>query len=130
MQFSDNTNKLNLELYAVIAEVDGAGCPLAYLLLTTTNAITNGARSNVLSRFLSELKNVNVNPRFVLTDKDAAQIKAIKVVWPNTNIQLCYWHLKRAVRKQLSSNKNPVQSRYNMLEAKNEFPYIDLEFYP
>ncbi len=95
MQISDNTNKLNLELYSVLTEMDGMGFPLAYLLLTTTTAISEGARTRVIKQFLQELRNKGLNPQFSLTDKDAAQIGAIKDVWPQSNIQLCYWHVKK-----------------------------------
>jgi MULE transposase domain len=114
----------------VLAEVDGVGFPLSYMLLTTTTAITEGARTTFLVKFLDGLRQKGVNPRFAMTDKDPAQIRAVKTVWSSTYIQLCYWHLKKAVKKQMASTKRPQVMRYAMNEAKMEFSFIDLNFYP
>jgi hypothetical protein len=126
---SDNTNKLGLELYSVLAEMDGMGFPLAYMLLTTKTAMVD-ACTMVIKRFLECLRQRGVNPRFAMVDKDAAQIRAIKTVWPAIHIQLCYWHLKRAVKRQLASTKKPQQMRYTIYDAHTEFSFIDFEFYP
>ena len=61
---------MNLELYAVLAEVDGMGIPLAYMLLTTATAIEDHARTKVITRFLGNLDEKGVKLRFVMTDKD------------------------------------------------------------
>ncbi|CAG8764527.1 15606_t:CDS:2, partial [Gigaspora rosea] len=108
-----NTNKMNLELYSVLAEVDGMGFPLAYMLLTTATAITDG-----------------INPTFVMTDKDLAQISAVKTIWPDAYIQLCLWHLKRAIKRQLGLKKKPKKIRYLASTANAEFSFIDIDFYP
>ena len=121
---------MNLELYSVIAEMNGMGFPLAYLLLTTTSAITPGARTAMITRFLIELHNKGVKPTFTLTDKDSAHINAVRAVWPNSHIQLCFWHLKRAVKKHLASSKEPKKIRYRAREANTQFPFIDLTFFP
>jgi MULE transposase domain len=121
---------LNLELYAVLAEVDGMGFPLAYMLLTTVTAIEDLARTTMITRFLSNLDDKGVKPRFVMTDKDMSQIGAVKRVWPAAGIQLCLWHVKKAVKRKLAETKKPKTVRYSMNDAKTEFPFIDLGFYP
>ena len=40
----------------------------------------------------------NIHPTFVHIDKDMVEINAVKEVW-NLKIQLCWWHLKKAVRE-------------------------------
>ncbi|RIB22407.1 hypothetical protein C2G38_1881739, partial [Gigaspora rosea] len=71
-----NTNKMNLELYSVLAEVDGTGVPLAYMLLTTTTAISDGIRTNMIAQFFNKLCYRGISPVFIMTDKDSAQILA------------------------------------------------------
>ncbi|CAG8678213.1 23664_t:CDS:2, partial [Gigaspora margarita] len=125
-----NTNNLNLELYSILAEVDGMGFPLAYMLLTTTTAIIEKARTSMITMFLEKLNCKGVKPKFILTDKDIAQIHAIKTVWPTSYIQLCYWHLKKAIQKQLATTKTPKYTNYNAKEANLEFSFIDVNFHP
>src|SRR4051794_11426917 len=47
-----------------------------------------------------------------------------------THIQLCYWHLKKAVKRQLASTKKPQQTRYIVHNAHTEFLFIEFEFHP
>ena len=44
---------------------------------------------------------------YLLMDKDFAQISAASQIWPNVKIQLCYWHFKKALKKQLADNTQP-----------------------
>ena len=81
---------MNLELYSVPAEVDGMGFPLAYMLLTTTTAINDGACTALITRFFGGLQAKKVSPLFVMTDKDTTQIGAVKAIWPTACVQLCY----------------------------------------
>ncbi|CAG8545628.1 3515_t:CDS:2, partial [Cetraspora pellucida] len=83
-----NTNKMNLELYSVLAEVDGMRFLLAYILLTTATAIINDVRTKMITYFLNKLYHVRIKPTFVITDKDTAQILAIKAILPDAYIQL------------------------------------------
>ncbi|CAG8631837.1 27086_t:CDS:2 [Gigaspora margarita] len=78
--------------------VHGAGFPVAYLMLNTTNASDNaqiGLRTKALTGFLSSLCNKRLQLRHFFIDKDFAQINASKEVWPNINVQLCLWHIER-----------------------------------
>ena len=76
--------------------------------------------------WFSALKEYGVNNvKIFLTDKDMAQINAAKSVWPNAHIQLCLWHVKRAVEQHLSSKKKIVQIRYNAQEAHSQCSVID-----
>jgi len=70
----------------------------------------------------------NIHPTFVHVDKDMAEISAVMEVW-NPKIQLCWWHLKKAVRERLKKTKLST-TPYNAVEACAEFPFIDLQFTP
>ena len=56
---------------------------------------------------------------FFLTDKDFAQINAARFTWPRSKIQLCKWHIKRAIFTRLSSNK--VTTRSSGFNPLSEF---------
>ncbi|GET64849.1 ATP-dependent DNA helicase PIF1 [Rhizophagus irregularis DAOM 181602=DAOM 197198] len=99
-----NTNNLKFELYVVHAEIDGMGFPLAYL--------------------------TGLEPEFFISDKDFAQISAARFVWKNIKVQLCLWHIKKAVEARLSSNKKPIQINYNGEAAHKLFSFIDPSFRP
>ena len=101
---------------------------MAYLFLgTATN--TAGARTSALTQFFRTLYlNGLQSPEF-LTDKDWAQINTARQTWPTTKIQLCYWHLRRAVKKRLadsSVNTNIYDAEY----ANREVNFIDVNFHP
>src|SRR5207237_2673811 len=115
------------ELYAIVGQINGAGYPMAYLFLGTA-ANTTGARTSALTQFFSTLyQNGLQSPEFFLTDKDWPQINAAKQTWPTTKIQLCYWHLRRAVKKRLadsSVNTNIYDAEY----ANREVNIVDINF--
>ncbi|CAG8681162.1 3112_t:CDS:1, partial [Scutellospora calospora] len=67
-----NTNKMNLELYSVLAEVDRMGFPLAYMLLTMATTIIDGVHTKIITQFFDKLYHIGINSTFVMTDKDSA----------------------------------------------------------
>ncbi|KAI0996137.1 hypothetical protein K3495_g12043 [Podosphaera aphanis] len=106
------TNNAGMELYAVLAELDGTGAPMAYLFVEKNNSFgtsSPGTMTQVIYQFLRVLDNLGVNPSFVNCDKDKSEINAIEQVWPSARIQLCFWHAKRAVEMKLKkSNANSL----------------------
>ncbi len=105
MDATYNTNNLGFELYVLHAEVNGTGFPLSYLFLENNGKCKEGIRTSILQMFLTVFRDQGVRPLFFLTDKDFAQINAVRFTWPYTKIQLCKWHVKRAITTRLSSNK-------------------------
>ena len=79
-----------MSLSAVLAELDGTGVPLCYLLLgvNSSNSVSfstpAGATTCILRQFLQPLKDYGFNPAFFGCDKDRAEISAIRLVWPST----------------------------------------------
>lgn len=116
------TNNTGMELFAVLAEVDGTGIPLAYLFAGTSKPgekKDDGAMIHLLEQFLRRIKLGNFKPTFFGCDKDDSEIAAIQLVWPNSTIQLCLWHAKRAIRSKLKdSKKTNTQFRYFSAEAQ------------
>ena len=93
------TNNMAMTLFAVLAEVDGTGVPLAYCFVDTYKDNNKGIRhaepgvtTAVLDQFLRPLQASGFNPTFFGTDKDFSEIVAIRQVWPTVTIQLCFWH--------------------------------------
>ncbi|KAL0945140.1 hypothetical protein HGRIS_004293 [Hohenbuehelia grisea] len=130
MDATFNTNAKNLELYSVLAEYDNTGFPLSYCLLSTAGAIDIGKRTKALEAWTSVLRDTyGVIPHFVHVDKDMAEIGMSRAVWPHAKIQICWWHLRRAVRSRLGNTKLST-TPYAPARAHAEFPFIDPEFRP
>ncbi|KAI0991125.1 hypothetical protein K3495_g17062, partial [Podosphaera aphanis] len=89
------TNNAGIDLYAVLAELDGTGVPMAYLFFKKdrlTGTAPTGAITQILVKFLRLLQERNIAPLFVGCDKDRSEINAIEQVWPLARIQLCNWY--------------------------------------
>ena len=128
--FTTNTNAKDLELYTVMGKNDNTGIPLAYCLLSTATAITPRKWKIVLQSFFKALmEKYGIKPTFVHTDKDIAEIKAAQAVWVTAKHQLCWWHLKKAVKRGLESSKLSM-SVYHPNIARAEFNFIDMTFMP
>jgi hypothetical protein len=115
MDATYGTNNKGMELFAVLAEFDGTGVPLAYCFFDVFEDNHKGERNaepgaiiGILSLFLRPLKDFGLNPTFFGTDKDPAEIFAIGQTWPNATIQLCCWHAERAVRARLRTSKSSI----------------------
>lgn len=121
------TNKKNMELISLITEIDGVGFPLGYALLTASEEISEGAKTHAIENFLSHFKERGISPTFVHTDKDMAEVSAIHTVWPNTKIQLCFWHVLRALKKRLAEASKKTKG-YRAKDANMEFDFISTNF--
>jgi hypothetical protein len=110
--------------------VEGFGVPLAYCLLNTATSIAPLKRRNALEAFLAAVSDrYGLDPDIVLTDKDFAEIGAVRAVWPRAKHQLCYWHIRKAVRERMAMSKLST-ALYHPFEANAEFGFISLDFLP
>ena len=133
MDSTFGTNNAGMDLFSILAEVDGTGIPLAYCFTQMANSGASSSRSdagaqiNLLDQFLRPLRELGFRPTFFGVDKDTAEISAVRQVWPETNIQLCYWHSKRALRTKLKdSKKTSSQSRYFPVDAQKLIPELEI----
>ncbi|CAG8653296.1 28384_t:CDS:2 [Gigaspora margarita] len=123
------TNALDYELYSIIGQFDGSGFAMAYLFVEGKNK-KDGAATEILALFFESLYNLGMNNiQFFLTDKDYTQISAAQKIWPNAKIQICLWHIKRALKKRLADNTPPKVITYSSYSANQVFRFIDIEFY-
>ncbi|EXX52940.1 hypothetical protein RirG_248570 [Rhizophagus irregularis DAOM 197198w] len=121
-----NTNNLVWELYAIMGVINGTGFPLSYLLISTEK---NRNITGVLIQWMQALKERNLKDTpYILTDKDFAEINAAQTVWPETHLQLCVWHIQRAIKQRLSSNKTSFYHSYNPKIAHEECSTIDVNW--
>ncbi|KZZ88413.1 hypothetical protein AAP_04985 [Ascosphaera apis ARSEF 7405] len=141
MDATYDTNNKSMDLFAVMAEFEGTGVPIAYGFVevigcheqqvqasqqarfsqpsqTPRLQAMQGALTDILNLFLLPIADRGINPQIFHTDKDTAEIQAIRKVYPQTRIQLCNWHALRAIRTKLeSATKTAVQARYDPEEA-------------
>jgi hypothetical protein len=51
------------------------------------------------------LKSNGVDPIFVKMDKDIGQIRAAQEVWPQACINICLWHILKAIKRRINDPK-------------------------
>lgn len=113
-----------------MTEYDNVGFPLSYCLLSTASSISNQKRTKAIQKWLTALRDkYGIRPKFAHTDKDMAEIAAIRAVWPEAKIQICYWHARKAHRERLGNNKLST-TPYSPGEANREFRFITPNFFP
>ncbi|KAG6867397.1 hypothetical protein C0993_003278 [Termitomyces sp. T159_Od127] len=114
----------------ILGEYDNASYPLSYCLLSTAEALPIRKRMHALDAWAKMLlEQYQIKPTFIHVDKDMAEIGMAKHVWPDAKIQLCWWHLRRAIKQRLAQNKLSM-TPYNVMRAQKEFPFIDPKFVP
>ncbi|KAJ6093841.1 hypothetical protein N7499_003172 [Penicillium canescens] len=139
MDSTFGTNSGGMDLFAVLAEVEGTGVPLAYCLVELLKPpqanlaegkpvrADPGAMTYIIQQFLERLKIFGFNPRCVAVDKDPSELAAVTTVWPGVKVQLCYWHVKRAVGTKLNSSKSTnTQNHYRPEEAQKQIPDLEI----
>jgi len=121
------TAKGRFELYAIVGQFQGSGFALGYLILDTHKDIEL-TKTTILTEFFNHIQNLGLYPEFIFTDKDFAEINAAKAVWRESHIQLCLWHIKKAIRTKIRSSK----SKKNIALTADfiNFPFIDPTFLP
>jgi MULE transposase domain len=98
-----NTNGSTYELYALLGEVCGSGCPLGYLLLHSSDQGDSGGKEWFIAKLLSYFKNTwDLQPIITLTDKDFSEINAFLKTFPDAKHQLCFWHCLQAIKTWLA----------------------------
>lgn len=127
------TNSAGCDLFAVLAEFDGTGVPVAYLFVQKSvspeSAMSGvpGTMTKILEKFLRPLRDLGFNPSFFGCDKDKSEINAIQQVWPTVKVQLCFWHAKRAIKTKLKDyNKADSLASYIPDEAKSLVPELEI----
>lgn len=124
------TNKQQLELFVLIGSCMGAGFPLGYFLLEAGTGGGLKSREQSLTFFLECLSNKfsMLKPSFAFTDKEAAQINAIGNVFL-LDAALCFWHMKRAIKRKLRELIKENKSTIKDEDEKKIFALIDAHYF-
>jgi hypothetical protein len=97
--------------------------------LSTATSIDDGKRMKALQSWAEILRDkYGIDPRFIHTDKDMAEIGMSRRVWTKSKHQLCWWHQREALKRRLKGNL--PTSIYNSQRAKDEYSFIDPSFKP
>ncbi|KAG8894884.1 hypothetical protein FRB99_000926 [Tulasnella sp. 403] len=125
-----NTNQGGYEVFALLGEAYGSGLPLGYLFVKKTGDPAPNAKTNILEQFLQHFRDKwNLQLKFTLSDKDPSEISAFRAMWPKAKHQLCFWHCLRSMKTRLSVLKRQP-AHYNVVDAVQEFSFIDKTFLP
>ncbi|KAF0499952.1 ATP-dependent DNA helicase pif1 [Gigaspora margarita] len=65
------------------------------------------------------------NCPYILIDKDFCEITVAQKVWPDTRLQLCFWHIVHAIKQRIASCK-PILDKYDPIIAHRKCLAIDL----
>ena len=78
------------------------GVPVAWMLAS------NGT-TDTIAFFVGWVRDASpaVRPAVIMTDRDRAQINALRIVYPDSQILLCKWHVLRAIRSHFNTNEFP-----------------------
>ena len=113
-----------------MGEYNNAGFPITYCLLSTAEALEIGKWKKALNAWASILCNkYSIITVFTPTDKDMAEISMLHNIWILVKVQLCWWHLWKAMGDWLSKNKlstTPYNAKCTWLESA----FIDIMFVP
>jgi hypothetical protein len=89
-----------------------------------------GVKENLLQQFFQYFVDTwKIKPVVTLCDKDWSKINALRAVFPSAKLQLCFWHVLRALKEQLKILKWQP-GFYNVEEAIQEFNWIAQTFVP
>ena len=86
----------------------------------------SGPLIQLLALFLNRVRDAGFRPSFFACDKDSAEIAAISEAFPAARVQLCYWHVLRAIRSKLSSYKSTQGHLYNPEGAQRVIPHLEV----
>ena len=69
--------------------------------------LSSNSTTNTISFFVNWVKEASpaVRPSVIMSDCDQAQIAALRMVYPQSQILLCIWHVLRAMRSHFITNQ-------------------------
>lgn len=110
--------------------MNGSGLPLGYMFIHSDGKGNEGAKEHLLHQFFQYFVDKwKIKALVTLCDKNWSEINALRAVFPAAKLQLCYWHVLRAIKERLKILKRQP-GHYDMAEAMAEFPWIDATFIP
>lgn len=137
--YIDSTHRTNVnkaELFGIIAEENGTGIPIGYMLMENKPTVDSeafpGEVTSCCTRFFQYAFQNGLNPRMIHTDKSAAEINAIKAVWPGSEQKLCAWHVNKDINERFQSHKEKIHHRsthaWSLFPHNPELAFIRVEW--
>jgi hypothetical protein len=79
--------------------------------------LTSSGMTDTIAFFVRWVRDASpaVRPAVIMTDRDQAQMEALKEVYPLSQIWLCIWHVLRAMRSHFSTVE--FQSLWERIKA-------------
>ena len=108
-----NTNRYRWSLFSLVCRNRfGRGVPVAYL-------IANSGTMVVLAAWLQSIRDAcpSVDVHYVMSDNDDAQLGALKRVYPEARVLLCWWHVLRDWQRQIVAKRVPAEDREALKSA-------------
>ena len=89
-------------VYPFMDAYRSAGVPVAWMMASSGTQAT-------IQFFLNFVKDRSpeIVPRITMSDRDQAQLNAVKAVYPETQLLLCWWHVLRAMRMHFRTEEFP-----------------------
>lgn len=56
---------------------------------------------------LIKAQSPDISPTIYMTDRDQAQVKAIRATYPSSRVLYCWWHVLRAIRTHFKTKEFP-----------------------
>ncbi|XP_055070281.2 uncharacterized protein [Misgurnus anguillicaudatus] len=101
-------NQYNFPLYTLAIRDDyGHGVPIAFI-------ITSSEKEATLVMALQQFKRVCPAPRCFMVDKDMCEINALRKVFSESDILLCWYHVMQAVVRWLTKTDSGVSGSSNI----------------
>src|SRR6267142_2692711 len=93
-------HKFNFRGSGVLAE----SADLSRLGIPVTWMLTSSGTTDMITFFVHWVRDASlkVRPAVIMSDRDQAQLQALKDVYPLSQIWLCIWHVLRAMRSHFS----------------------------
>ncbi|XP_055639888.1 uncharacterized protein LOC129777565 isoform X1 [Toxorhynchites rutilus septentrionalis] len=94
----DKAPNMFYQLYTVHAKVGNSYPPCVYILLTKKNEQTYLEMFNILKRLVPDMA-----PERILLDFEKACMNAARIVFPETEIKGCYFHLCQSIIRKINA---------------------------
>jgi hypothetical protein len=80
-----------------------SGMPVAWM-------ISSNATEGTITYFLSQLRarHPDVKPKWVMSDKDRAQMNSVQQIFPESQLRLCWWHVLHAWQQHFVTAHYPT----------------------
>jgi hypothetical protein len=71
--------------------------------------LASNGMTDTIAFFVGWVRDVSpaVRPAVIMTDRDRTQINALRIVYPDSQILLCKWHVLRAIQSHFNTNEFP-----------------------